>query len=209
MTYCAITGDIDNSRNYEDRSKLIKKIKKTVNYINDNYQKVLAAKFIIYSGDEVQGLLQDPSDSYRLIRELQRMMYPVKLQFGVGIGELSTPVPVELDTAYTGELDGEAYYRAREMLNLAKKYNQNVFYYFDDRACDLINNLIAFIDSTEDLRTEKQWETVRLYEKYKKQKLVAEELNINQTTVSRSLNRSSYYLIKKTEKSIGEYLSKI
>lgn len=207
MIYSAITGDVVNSRNYDNTSQLIEKLKQAVNKINDKYQEWLAANFIIYSGDELQGLLKEPAYSYQIIRELQRMIYPVKLVFGVGIGELSTDVPEDLNNAYTGELDGQAYYWAREMMNQAKKHKQSTFFLFKDPACDLINKLIAFIDSTEQFRTERQWETVRLYEKLKTQNLVADKLNIDQTTVSRNLNRSFYYTIKDAEESIFEYLS--
>src|SRR5690554_3059199 len=132
MIYSAITGDIVNSRKHENRSQLIKNLKKAVKKINNQYQDVLAAHFVIYSGDELQGLLKDPAYSYLIIREIQKMMYPVELHFGVGIGELSTSVPANLDNAYTGELDGQAYYWAREMLNQAKISKQNVFFHFNN-----------------------------------------------------------------------------
>ncbi|MFW6264997.1 MAG: SatD family protein [Bacillota bacterium] len=209
MVYCAITADIVDSRNYENRSELIAKLKKAVEIINIEYQEHLAAKFIIYSGDELQGLLKEPAYSYRLIRSLERAMKPVELHFGVGIGGISTEVPGDLNKAYTGELDGEAYYHAREMLNQVKKSQQNVIYYFDMPACDLINSLLAFIYSTEKTRTNRQWETVSLYEELETQKLVAEELGINQTTVSRNLQRSFYYQIKRAEESIFQYLAHI
>ena len=66
--YCAIIGDMNKSRLLPQRANAQKKFIKAVAAINNEFQQHIAWKFVLISGDEFQGLLKSPAESYRFIR---------------------------------------------------------------------------------------------------------------------------------------------
>ncbi len=211
MRYCAIIGDIVNSRKFDDRNKIQNELKENIAEINSRYEDALAARFMIYAGDEIQGLLKVPSLSYQIIKDLKETLSFVDLVFGAGIGGLSTDIPPD---AVTWELDGEAYHLARNIFEKTREKRRNIGYSFSgDREgagvspeCKLINSLLYFIHSNESYRTSRQKKIVELYEEYENQTKVADILGISQGAVSKTLNKALYYEIKEAEESIVNYL---
>lgn len=112
MKYMAIIGDIKESKKIEKRSIMQKKLNKILGEVNELYDSDISAKFIITLGDEFQGLLNKGEHILDMIQYIQKKMYPVKIRFGIGIGEISTEIYHE---AAIGA-DGPAYYAAREVL---------------------------------------------------------------------------------------------
>ncbi|WP_018248507.1 SatD family protein [Orenia marismortui] len=212
MNYCAIISDVVDSRKLKNRAKAQNKIKTAIKDINQKYKEELAAKFMIYAGDEVQGLLKIPSLSYEIITQLQARLRPIKLAVGVGIGGIATSIP---SNPVTWELDGEAYHRARSMLNKAKEKRPSICYSFSSNSSyssynevesDLINSLLYFIESNREYRTKRQKEIVQLYKEYKNQERVADKLGVSQVSISKVLNKALYYEVNKAENSIINYL---
>lgn len=91
--YCAIIGDIIQSKELADRAGVQAKLQETLTQINRRYEKVLASDCTITLGDEFQALLYTPVPAFELIEEVQRRMHPVRLRFGVGVGESPRPFP--------------------------------------------------------------------------------------------------------------------
>ena len=210
MNYCALIADMVDSRLINDRNKVRNKVKKVVGKINSDYEEYLTAEFRIYAGDEVQGLLHQPSISYELIKKLNSYFSSVQLVFGVGIGEVTTEIS---DNPVTWELDGPVYHRAREMIKKAKRKKPSICYSFGpenhsavSKADKLINSLLYFIESTINNRTKRQKEVVELYNKYTSQQKVAADLEIAQSTVSEILAKAFYSEVEQAEKNISRYL---
>ena len=110
--YCAIIGDIIQSKELADRAGVQAKLQETLTQINRRYEKVLASDCTITLGDEFQALLYTPVPAFELIEEVQRRMHPVRLRFGVGVGEITTPISRRLAIG----ADGPAYHYARAAL---------------------------------------------------------------------------------------------
>lgn len=201
--YCAIIGDIVQSKEVNDRNKLKTKFKNVIEKINSEYENNIIADFLIQEGDSVQGLLYKSSSSYDLVQDFKKYMEPAKIVFGIGIGTLSTTLTAD---SITSELDGEAYHRAKKMLEKAKKKRPTVCYSFEGQTSDLINSLISFIEINRSSRTDHQKEVVKLYKKFKNQEKVAKKLNKTQATISSILNKALYHQIKEAESNIKKYL---
>ena len=179
--YCAIIGDINKSRGLPARGRVQKKFQKSIDSINREFRPQIASRFKLTLGDEFQGLLKSPAQSYRLVRRFQDLMGIVPFAFGIGIGPLATPV---IPKEALG-MDGECFYRAREALKLAKKKKQEVVYDFPGPALRLVNVLISSL--------EKQWKSlnptdqriVQLSKEDLTQKDMAKELGITQQAISK------------------------
>jgi predicted XRE-type DNA-binding protein len=204
MNYCAIIGDIVGSKQIKNRNKLQNKIKRYLKEINCTYKGCLVADFKIYAGDEIQGLINKPSLSYEIVKKINKKFSPIKLYFGVGIGEISTKI---FPNSTTWDLDGKAYHRAREMINKSKKEKFNLHYLLPLKSTsNLINSLLHFIELNKKNRTQRQKEIIKIYEKYNNQQKVASHFNISQSSVSQILSKGLYYEVKQSTQNIIKYL---
>ena len=122
MQYYAIIGDIKRSKKIENRCEIQEKLKKIPDNVNSIYNNDISAKFLITLGDEFQVLLEITAPILEIIKYIQREIYPIKLRFGVGIGNVSTLINHE---AAIGA-DGPAFYAAREMIEFLREQEKKL-----------------------------------------------------------------------------------
>ena len=105
--YIAIIGDIKNSKQLHERRHAVQEeLVEKLETINQTYQSAIASKFMITLGDEFQGLLKSGACAVAIIDQIERALYPIRLRFGIGVGEVST----EISLASTLSADGPAFY---------------------------------------------------------------------------------------------------
>ena len=122
MQYYAIIGDIKRFKKIENRCEIQEKLKKILDNVNSIYNNDISAKFLITLGDEFQGLLEITAPILEIIKYIQREIYPIKLRFGVVIGNVSTLINHE---AAIGA-DGPAFYAAREMIEFLREQEKKL-----------------------------------------------------------------------------------
>ncbi len=115
--YIAIIGDLVRSRDLGARDDVQKQLKVALEDISETYQDQLASSFTITLGDEFQGLLKEPQMLLRILFEIKSRIHPVKVRFGVGLGEITT----EIDPLQSIGADGPAYHVARSMIGEVKR----------------------------------------------------------------------------------------
>ena len=115
--YCAIIGDIIDSRKSTDRQALQDRFQQTLSDINREYDEYFASNLTVTLGDECQGLMNVHHLWYEVIQRLREKMAPTRMRFGVGVGEMSTHF--EKHTSIGA--DGQPYWSARQMLDELKK----------------------------------------------------------------------------------------
>ncbi len=200
--YCAIIGDIRHSRQLPRRGAVQKRFAGSIEKINREFRKEIASSFLITLGDEFQGLLFSPAESYRLVRRFQGLMEPVPFSIGVGVGTLSTP----LEKQALG-MDGEVFHRARAALEKARKTKRELLCDFDSPTLDLVNALIALLDDRWRRITPRQKEIRRLLLELDRQEAVARRLRISQPAVSRVA--SSLRSLSEGERVLHEFLRRM
>ncbi|MBA1336644.1 MAG: hypothetical protein HPY66_3079 [Firmicutes bacterium] len=202
MIYCAIIGDIVQSRKIEDRQLIQDRFIGTIDRINQNYNNFIASNFTITLGDEFEGLLFSPSKSYEIIEAVKKQMAPTQLVFGVGIGTMSTQFSKNTSLGS----DGPAFHYARKMVNRAKKKKPSICYYSNSPEDELINSLIYFIESCTFEQTKRQKQIIDLYEAGHSQEDIANLVKIKQPSVSEHINNGFYHEIKAAKLSIFSFL---
>ena len=119
----ALTVDLKDSRKMEPERRM--RIQRYMVYaaktLSRLYGRRMIRKFSFIGGDEMQGLLRSPADAYLCLRLLRRLLFPLELHAGIGVGEWETRV----DAKNTYYQDGPAYHRAREAVELAKRDRDN------------------------------------------------------------------------------------
>lgn len=213
--YTAIIGDIIDSKKSDDRNTIQKKMKEVLEHINKQYQGFIASKFMITLGDEFQGLLKDRSMIMTIITEIEMLMFPVEIRFGVGIGDITT----DINFNNSIEIDGPAYNRARDMINtLQKKKSQYEEVYSNIMLCTgeenkeidyLMNSVLSVCSTLKRNWSKRQVEIITEFIKCgENQYKAAEILKITQSSVSKALRNSNYYTYRAAIKNIDNFLSK-
>lgn len=216
MNYIAIIGDIKESKKIEKRSLIQEKMKYVLSYINEVYVADISAKFIITLGDEFQGLLTSMEHLVDIIKYVQREMYPVKLRFGVGIGEMRTNIFHE---AAIGA-DGPAYYVAREMIEELRKQEKKLkkqapdiqisIYNTENFEIAEINIIFALMKIIEDGWSDKQRYTIwDMEQNGGSQEECAKRMNTSQSTVARRLADGSYITYEQAKKTVVKALKQL
>ncbi len=211
--YIAIIGDIVDSKKVNDRGEFQKKFKALLEKINQKYAKNISSKFMITLGDEFQGLLGNSENLFEIIFEIEKEIKPVKIRFGVGIGQIHT----EISHDFPLGADGPAYHYARKMVERLKssegKYKNspnNILIATSNNECDsLIDSVLELSFAIKSKWTARQAEIIEKYkENNENQYKVAEQLKISQSTVNKAIKSSLFYQYNNGINSIKQYLQK-
>lgn len=199
-TYCAIIGDINKSRSLSRRAKVQRQFQQAIDRINKEYKAEIASKFVLTLGDEFQGILLSPGESYSIIRRFQDLMGVVPFAFGVGVGALATP----LNPRKALGMDGECFYRARAALVVAKQKHREIVYDLDSPALPLVNALVALMDVLWSKLTPRQQRIARLSKLYNQER-VAKTLKITQQAVSKAYSATGMKRLEEAERILRTY----
>lgn len=216
MKYIAIIGDIIESKKTEYRKEVQERLFDTLNQINEVYGEEISARFIITLGDEFQGLLHSSGHLLDMIKYIQREMHPVKIRFGIGIGEISTEIIRE---AAIGA-DGPAYYAARmaveELREQERKIKKQapdiqVSEYSEKRfEVSEINTILALIKIIENGWSEKQRYTIWDMERNGgSQEECAKRMGTTQSTVARRLADGNYITYERAKETVEKALKNL
>lgn len=200
MIYYAIIGDIKSSKVLNDRFNIQEKLKRTLININLTYKNDIAANFLITLGDEFQGLLLNAGNILQIVKFIQREMYPVKIRFGIGIGDVLTEINKE---AAIGA-DGPAFYAARNMLLEMHELENKIKIqapdiqlaeYKDKQNFEIIeiNTMLSLVKTIEDGWSDKQRYTIwDMMINKGSQEACALRMETSQSTVARRLADGKY-----------------
>lgn len=155
--YAALIFDIVDSRKIDNRMIVQEIIKKIVNYLNNYYKEYIKKDVICGAGDEFQGLFKSISSAFSFARKLQLYIYPIKIRCGIGYGTLKYYVEDWMST----EIDGEAYYNARDAIKSIPDKGTNVIFIKTSTYDDKFINTFSLLNSKI---KEKETSTARLIE---------------------------------------------
>jgi len=216
--YCAIIGDIMYSQESlpPERDIMQRKLEHLLDDVNKRFSEHISANFCITLGDEFQGLLHESACCLPVIWQIIMGMYPVKIRFGIGIGDIYTAI----DPAKALGADGSAYHFARKAVTALKSSEPAakfpapgaspvIMVRFETGAADtaLLNLSCGFIQGIMSKWSEKQWKTIKaLIENGYRQKDAADYLGLAESTVSRNLQAARYWEYHNILSEISSYL---
>lgn len=215
-SFAAVIGDIKDSRHLENRKEVQVHLQEILDRLNEKYKDHIVSKFLITLGDEFQGLLSGGEHILDMVNEIRMEMYPVRLRFGIGFGQITTDIKSEMALG----ADGPGYYRAREAVELLKereKKNRPVLAEIclrldekDQEKEVLLNTVFDLMYVVESGWTERQRETIWDMLLYGDgQQNTARRLSISQPTVQKALAAGSYYTYENALKNAAKILGDI
>ncbi len=201
--YISVVGEIVDAQDLHDRAKVQKKLETALEDINRRHEDDISAKFMTTIGDEFQGLVCRGASILAILNEIKNRMHPVKIRFGIGIGEITTEIKEDMAIA----AHGPGYEKAREAIRyLRANENKKQTALSDIRVeavgdhkerMRLINTIFALITALEYSWSDRQREIIYDMMKHQdKQSGAAKRLGITQSTVQKSLTAGKYYTYK-------------
>ena len=214
--YIAIIADIKNSRKIANREIFQKEFINTVKNVNQKFESSIVSKITVTTGDEFQGLINDPSIIIDIITYLRLNLKSVEFRYGVGIGSLITDVDKNIAIGS----DGPAYYMARDAINSVKKIeNSNkkaktdIMIYSEEPLKDLsyINLLLKNNYYLYTKMSAHQREIVNYFilNNDKNEKDTSDKLNISQQSINKTLHSAGYYYYKENCEFIKKMMEEI
>lgn len=211
MNYIVVKGDIIDSRNAKDRDKLQQQLSEYLKTINEQYKNVIAAEFMITSGDGFQGLMNNADHLFDITNLIEEL--PINIRFGIGIGEVST----EINPKNSAVIDGPCYHLADDMLNRIKtEETQNTAKRANIQMASntpndgIINGLLSLRYVIKSSWTKRQHEVIGMYISHdENQYKTAAVLGVNQSTVSRALKATNFYSVKSAETEVIRFIKDV
>lgn len=208
--YLALIGDIVQSRSVARRRELQEQLNSLLEGLNAEFSSELAAGFTITLGDEFQGVLARPEVLMPILNRLRFGLAPVRVRFGLGLGDISTALQPRAIGA-----DGPAFHMARAMINALKdaenaKQRGSGYARMASQSggCELINAAFGLLGFVESRWTDKQKELISHYLNTQgSQRELAKVLNISQSNVQRRFKAAGFYDYQTAQRAITESIS--
>lgn len=216
QSFVAVIGDMKDSRHLENRKEVQVRLQGILDRLNEKYKDEIVSRFLITLGDEFQGLLSNGKYILDMVNEIRMEMYPVRLRFGIGFGQITTDIRTEMALG----ADGPGYYRAREAVELLKEREKKkrsvlaeLCLKMDETHRDkeiLLNTVFDLMYVVESGWTDRQREVIwDMLLHGDGQQNTASRLDITQSTVQKTLAAGSYYTYESALKNASEILGDI
>jgi len=120
--FIVVIGDIVLSRKIKDRVSFDEIMLNTMEELNQHNPGILSP-YTLTIGDEIQAVFKEASSLFHDAISILTAIYPGKMRFSFGVGELTKPINPERAIG----MDGPAFYNARVGIGLLKK-TTDLFY---------------------------------------------------------------------------------
>ena len=203
--YWVLLGDLIRSRRMADRASVQTQVRSALRRINRSFRPHLLARLKVTRGDEIAGVFLDPSCIYDVVVSILESICPHIMRFTAARG----PVTTGADTGDVSLMDGPAFHRAEELMVRQKRSGLYIFTFHS--GADLLDEgvtlLANFVIDARLSWSARQRQMVEMYEKKQSQEKVARSLGVTQQTVSLTLRRARYFLVKAAEGWLRSQLS--
>lgn len=164
-------------------------------------QKLIRLPYAVTAGDEFQSLTTRLAALPALVLDLRAALRPLTLRIGVGFGAVAERIQPPVN-----RLTGEPFQQARWALENVKANGLfkfpvlTAFASHDENFNQTINLLYGLHDTLLQRVTAKQWEAIRQFLRQPALEHTAKRLNLDVSTVSRTLKRGYYWQLSETVK---------
>ncbi len=204
--YFVIIGDIVQSRKIKNRAEVQQKLNLVLNKLTNEEAEVFLSPPTLTIGDEFQAVLKTTHKLFSIIHRFEIDLHPVQIRFGLGLGNISTP----LNTQAAIGMDGSAFHHARTAIEQARQQNRKYLLISESTATQIevsLALLLNWIDLSLQSWGIDKIKILQLHRQGKRQKEIAALLNISQPAVSQHINKPLFNLLIETERFLENKLN--
>lgn len=201
LNYFAVTADIIGSRK---EGANVRRAEGKLCQLNAGFKDSIAVEFVLFRGDEIQGVLTAAADLPRFIRHLRFQLRPLDLRIGVGCGSIESGWGRE----YSWQMDGSAFHHSREALKQIERSRVPAtrFAGGDAAGMETINTFYKLLDTIQARWSEKQWSAVAAYDCGGTYALAGKELGITAQSVNKHCRAAGFGAVRESEFYLAELL---
>ncbi|HHE54854.1 MAG TPA: ArsR family transcriptional regulator [Caldithrix abyssi] len=195
--YFVIIGDIVQSRQIKKRAQVQKIFAQAIADLERNFNDSFLSPPTLTIGDEFQAVLQSTQDLFMLVHQFEIAMEPVQVRFGLGLGQIETPINRQ---AAIG-MDGSAFHYAREAIEQARLQNRKYLLItaMDEIQHKALELLLRWIDLNLQTWSIEKLKILTMHRQGKRQKEIANSLKMSQPAISQHLSKPVFSLIMESE----------
>ncbi len=204
--YVVVTGDLKSSRRLKERAEVQEELKNALRIVNRRFNEEIVAKFVVVRGDSFQGMLSSP----RYLFDIYLVFFEnIGHQFylGIGVGGLSTRLSENV-----GEIDGEAFHKASEALERAKKDNLWIVFRSKWEIDEIVTCLLNFMADVMWNWTKRQREIIIYFrghgENREAVRLASRNFGVGERSIYKTLRTGRYHLWRGAEKAVMDSLNR-
>ena len=200
-----LIGDLVRSRKAKDRAEVQRKLRKIVDEINGSAKSIIAP-LAVARGDEFEGAFKDAAACYAAFERIERALYPVKVQAGIGIGGINTDFSKNVT-----EMDGSAFHHAREALERVRGSGSGTLVAKDGKSEEDVNVMLSMFWALKNGWTDRQRELAEFYldSGMPMQIEVAKHFGVSQPAVAKVLSAANVASLTVANKIILRKLSEL
>lgn len=205
--YTVIIGDVSGSKQLSGKHRFQTQlfIKSAILQINEEFASIIEAPLTITKGDEFQGLFSNLSSAFKIALALERLIFPVPVRFGFGIGQV-----YKMGGRLPIEMDGPAFHNSNAALQYAKKRKICSALSSNHNEIDtLVNTIFKLITAIKHRWNERHYKLYWRYNDLGTYRKVAELENITPQAVCDALKNIRAMDVKSAEESLFEFFDSI
>jgi hypothetical protein len=206
MKRIVLIADIVSSREIKDRDRIQKKLKVTLQRINQKSRSILSPMTITL-GDEFQCVYSNADEIFKHIWEILYTSYPEKIRFSFGIGKITTGI----NRIQAIGMDGPAFYEAREGLAWLKQqdYFFNIRSSNDSELVSFARNTLYLVSHNIESWNRNRIRIMNLLTEGTQIKSIVKELRISEQAIYKNISSGGLEVILDLTKNITGVLNNI
>ena len=175
--------------------------------------RLIIAPYAVSAVNQFQTVMTSPAHFPRAVWELRIAFHPLALHVAVGLGELRS-LPRRPGESVHEAGSGEAFDNARRAVERLRsgrgaKYPLLTFVAGNDPFLDAMVNVVYRLHDTLLLQaTPRQWQALVAVERARRQDVAARALGVDESTISRTLQRARHWQLHDTRKALAEILER-
>ncbi len=186
----ALVADIVGSRKIQERITFDGRLVKCLKDLSNRNPHILSPYTLI--GDEIQAVFSGGNLLFRDAASILSTIHPVKMRFSYGVGTLIKPINPEQAV----EMDGPAFYRARDGVNLLKETGYLFTVVGEDvPRVDLVREALNLVSHEMEEWNENRLRTLAMRQEGVAVKEIADELGISDKAVYKTIDAGALDVI--------------
>lgn len=204
-SYLIVIGDLVQSKKLDSSSrKQVQNCLKSVFQRINNSSNSIVSPYTITLGDEFQVVYQTADQIFNHLWMISTEIHPVFARFSISLGEIST----EINREQALGMDGPAFHRAREQVEMMKENNRLLAITTDQENFNrLVNSTFRILETNLNTWKKNRFSILYQHQQGRDVKQIAHDLGLSEVAVYKNIHAGALDAISELTNTISETLN--